>query len=496
MARILINECKQEISSFNPVLSTYDDFTMHHGERMLAYHRTVRNEVGGALSVFDARANLEVVGGYSARGITSSGTISKAAFDRIAREFLEAVREAGPLDGLYFALHGAMASTDVEDCEGYLLEETRKMVGPAMPIAVSLDLHGILTDRILEHSSVLTVFHTNPHVDFYPTGERAARLLLRLMDGEIRPVTVRVPVPALVRGPQCITETGLYGQSVKRAMAFENSATGLSGGLFIGNPFTDVTDLCSNVFLQSNADEAHMVAEAEAIAQEFWQRRTDIQQPLTSLEESVRTAMSLKGRVVLVDAADATSSGASGDSNAILAELIKQSSQRKCLIPIVDAPAVAKAFAAGVGATITVKVGGTLDPRFTPVEITGRVRVLSDGDLRSESFGEAWYAGNTAVLECGPNTLVLTTRPVNLYDRTLFLANGQHPANFEMTVVKSPLCQPQFFEEGAELRIDVDAPGATSANVRGLGHTRAARPLYPLDLEMSYTPKARLFRRT
>ena len=196
---------------------------------------------------------------------------------------------------------------------------------------------------------------------------------------------------------------------------------------------------------------------------------------------------------VLVDAADATSSGASGDSNAILAELIKQGSHRTCLIPIVDAPAVAAAFAAGIGATITVNAGGALDPRFTPVKVTGRVRVLSDGDLRSESFGEAWYAGKTAVLECGPNTLVLSTRPVNLYDRTLFLANGQHPANFDMTVVKSPLCQPRFFEEGAERRIDVDAPGATSANVRGLGHTRAARPLYPLDLEMSYEPKARVF---
>ena len=270
MARILINECKQEISSFNPVRSTYDDFLVHHGGSLLAYHRTVRNEVGGALDVFDGRPGLEILGGYSARGVTSSGTISAAAFARIASEFLQTVRAAGPLDAIYFELHGAMASTDIEDCEGYLLEETRKIVGPAMPLAVSLDLHGILTDRILEHSSVLTVFHTNPHMDFYQTGERAARLLLRLMDRAIRPVTVRVPVPALVRGPQCITETGLYGHSVRRAVMFENSPTGLSGGVFIGNPFTDVADLCSNVYLQSNGDEARMVAEAESIAREFW----------------------------------------------------------------------------------------------------------------------------------------------------------------------------------------------------------------------------------
>jgi microcystin degradation protein MlrC len=140
------------------------------------------------------------------------------------------------------------------------------------------------------------------------------------------------------------------------------------------------------------------------------------------------------------------------------------------------------------------KLGGSLDPRFTPVEVTGRVRLLFDGNLRSESHGEAWHAGNSAVLEAGPITIVLTSRAVSLYDRTLFLACGQDPANFDMTVVKSPLCQPRFFEEGAALVVHVDAPGATSANVRSLGHKRAARPLYPLDPDMTYTPQPRIFR--
>ncbi len=494
MPRILINECKQEISSFNPVIAGLDDFLIQRGPEFFVFHRAVRNEVGGALAVFQTRPTLEIIPGYSARGITSSGTLSSAAFAHIAADFLSAVRNAGTIDAIYFALHGALAAEDVEDCEGYLLEETRKLVGPALPIAVSLDLHGILTDQILQHSSVLTVFHTNPHVDFYQTGERAARLLLRLLDGDIHPVTVRVPIPALVRGPECITQTGLYGQCVKRAIAFENSPGGLSAGLFIGNPFTDVTDLCSNVFLQGQrGTEVCMITEAESIANQFWEMRQRIQQPLTSLEESIRIAKSLTGRAVLVDAADATSSGASGDSNAILAELIRQDSKRTALIPIVDPAAVTAAFTAGIGATITVNVGGALDPRFIPVTVTGRVRILSDGQLRSESFGEAWNAGPTAVLECGPNTLVLSSRPVNLYDRTLFLACGQDPAKFDMTVVKSPLCQPQFFEDGAQRRLDIDAPGATSANVRALGHTRAARPLYPLDMDINYTPKAKLF---
>jgi microcystin degradation protein MlrC len=491
--RILINECKQEISSFNPVLSHYEDFFVERGADLLAYHRTVRNEVGGALSVFDAHPEIEVLGGYGARGITSAGTLSQAAFQRIAGEFVTAVRDAGPLDGAYFALHGALAAEDIEDCEGYLLRETRKVTGDALPLVASFDLHGILTDRMIQHSTLLTLFHTNPHVDFYETGQRSARLLLRLLRGEVKhPAMVRVSIPTLVRGPECMTATGLFGEFVRRVIAIENGPGGLSGGLFIGNPFTDVVDLRSNVFLAG--DGVNFAAQAEAIARDFWAVRERMQQPLSSLEESIRIAASLRGRVVLVDAADATSSGASGDSNAILAELLRQGCTRTALLPIVDAPAAAACHKAGVGAMVTLNVGGSLDPaRFPPVEVTGRVRVLSDGHLRSESYGEAWYAGPTAVLECGPNTIVISTRPVSLYDRTLFLANGQDPANFDMTVVKSPLCQPRFFDEGAERRLDIDAPGATSANVAGLGHARAARPLYPLDPAMEFAPQAKVY---
>lgn len=493
MRRILINECKQEISSFNPVLAHYDDFLTDLGDTVLSYHRPIRSEVGGALQVFDQRDDLTIIGGYSARGITSSGPIAAPDFARISREFFASVQIALPLDGVYLALHGALASQDFDDAEGHLIEATRKIVGNDTPIVVSLDLHGILTDRILQHSDAVVVYHTNPHIDFYETGQRAARLLVRLLDKQVRPTQVRVPIPALVRGSNCITATGLIRGPLQRAIRFENSPGGVSGGIFIGNPFTDVPDLCSNVLLVTDGDSDCAIAEATAIANDFWALKEQIQQPLTSLKESIRLAAAGQGRVVLVDAADATSSGASGDSNAILAELLAAACPRTALIPIVDPPAVQACISAGLSATITTKVGGTLDPRFQPVTVTGQIISLSDGHLRSESHGEAWYAGPTAVLKCGPITLVITTRPVSLYDRTLFLANQQDPANFDMTVVKSPLCQPQFFNDGADLVLNIDAPGSTSANLLSLGHTQATRPLYPLDKDFSYTPAPRIF---
>jgi microcystin degradation protein MlrC len=369
-------------------------------------------------------------------------------------------------------------------------------LGERVPIVVSLDLHGILTDRMLQHSDAVVVYHTYPHVDFRETGERAAHLLLRILDGDARPATATVRVPALVRGDELITETGLIRHVIGAAKEIEASAGGLSAGMFWGNPFTDVRDLRSNSLVVTDGDPARAAREAVRLADLFWQHHERMQVPLTTLAESVRIAKSTEGTVILVDAADATSSGASGDSNALLRALVEGGYQGRSLVPIVDPPAVEAAFAAGVGGSLEVSVGGALDPkRFQPLPVSGVVRMLSDGRFRSESFGGEWYGGNTAVLECGPHTLVLTTRPVSLYDRSLFYAHGQDPRRFDAVVVKSPHCQPHMFKEWCARYIDVDAPGSTSANLRSLGHTRCARPMFPLDEVVPFEPAVRVFSR-
>ena len=497
MPRILIAECKQEVSTFNPVLSGYEDFTVRHGQSILDYHRRVRSEVGGALSVFDATPSVELVPTCSAHFITSGGTLADGAFQRIAGELLASIKAAPPVDGIYFSLHGAMATESEDDPEGYLLAETRKIVGEQVPIVISLDLHGILTDRMLEHSDAAVAFHTYPHVDFFGTGARAAKLLLRIVAGEVKPVTAKVAVPALVRGDELITETGSIRHAVSAAKVIEQSPGGLSAAMMWGNPFTDVPALASNSFAVTDNDPVRAEREALRIANLFWEHHEKMQVPLTSLADAARiTKENASGTVVLVDAADATSSGASGDSNAILRALLEADYRGAALIPIVDPGAVAAAFAAGVGKPVRTTVGGALDSgRFTPLPIEGRVRMLSDGWFHSETTRELWQAGKTAVVQAEGFTLILTSRAVSLYDRALFLAHGCDPQQFGAVVVKSPHCEPQMFKTWAARYVDVDAPGSTSANLRSLGHTKCKRPISPLNPDVKFTPEVKLFQR-
>ena len=496
MPRILIAECKQEVSTFNPVPSRYDDFRIVSGQTMIDYHRGVREEISGALSAFDEASDIELVPTVGASSITSGGVLAAEDWANLSHEILASIREAGPVEAVYFCLHGAMQAAGENDPEGFLLQEVREILGEEIPIVISLDLHGICTDRMLTHSNAAVVYHTYPHVDFFETGARAARVLLRILSGA-RPVMARVNVPALVRGDELITDEGSIKNCIDLVKSIETSDTGLAAAMMWGNPFTDVPELMSRSIVVMDGDEDAARTHAEDIASTFWMHHEKMQVPLTTLDEAVRQAAEVNsGTIVMMDAADATSSGASGDSNAILAELLRQGYVGSVLIPVVDPATVQAAFEAGIGATIRVAVGGSLDrARFEPVELEARVRMLSDGKFRSESFGWHWDSGDTAVIEAGNITVVAGTKPVSLFDRSWFYAHGQDPKQFDLVVVKSPHCEPHMFADWCAKLINVDAPGSTSANLKSLGHTICARPVFPLDEDVALEADVRVFSR-
>ena len=493
--RILIGQCRQEVSTFNPAPTRYDDFVIHRGQELLDFYDDVQMEVGGAMGVFRA-AGVEPIGAYSAVAITSGGTLAAPDWNRIAAEFLDAIRGAPPVDAIFFAMHGAMCAANEVDPEGYLLAEVRTIVGETLPIVVSLDLHGIVTNRMLAAVDAVVGYHTYPHNDFLETGERAGHLLLRIARGEVHPVTAICRVPALVRGDELITATGKIGARVREAQAIEAAAGGLSAAMFWGNPFTDVPDLCSLGLVVTDGDRDWAAREAVKMAEGFWADRAAMQAEIHSPEAAIRMANEATGTVVLIDAADAPSSGASGDSNAVLKALVDHGYTGRALVPIVDAPAVVAAMRAGIGKTVRTTLGGTRDPgRFTPLPVAATVRMLTDGRVWSESHHHEWTVGDTAVLEVGSHTVIVTSRPISLYDRSLFLAHGQDPARFDAVVQKSPHARFELFAAWVERLIGVDAPGSTSANLSSLGHTRCRRPMYPLERDTAFSPAVEEFRR-
>ena len=476
--KILLAAFKQETSSFNPARMPYDMFNVLFGDELLAL-RGSNTEIAGALDIFAKREDIDLVPIYSASSV-SGGPVADADLNRLMDELLTGIRNNAPADGMLMVFHGAMAGETEVDPEGHVLTEIRNILGD-VPIVTTFDLHGIITDRLIAQSDIMVPFHTYPHIDMYETGQRGARNLLALLDGNAKPTVAHIPLPMLVRGDELITKTGRFGQAIRWCQEIENSEGGLGSGVYIGNPFTDVPDLRSNVIVFTDNDPERAQREAKRIAQYMWDNRDHFTAPLTAIPDAIRLAEETRGLTVFSDAADATSSGASGDSNAILKGLFEHNYQGRALLPIVDPPAVEAAFSAGVGATITIPIGGAVDKaRFSPLECEVYVQLLTDGTYITGT-GTSGHAGNTAVLQAGTYSIMATTRPVSIMDRKVFEARGLDPRDFDLVVCKSPNGFRVHFEEIAARIVPVDAPGSTSANLKSLPYTECQRPIFPLD---------------
>ena len=494
MRKILVVDCEQEISSFNPQPSQYDDFAVLRGERLFEAHVDADTCIRGFHDVLGRRGDIELVPVFGASAC-SAGPLSQEGFARLSRELLEAFDQAMCADvvAVYFSLHGAMGAIGELDPEGYLLDHVRKRVGANIPIVISLDLHGLLTGRMLSNCDAIAVYHTYPHDDFTSTGQRAARLMEAILDRGAKPIMARIFIPALVRGPELITATGLYGKIIDRAKAMEENGEALSAAVLIGNPFTDAPELGSQSLVITDDDPAAARRLALELAEAFWADHEAMQAELVPLSDAIAETALKGGPVTFTDAADAPSSGASGDSNAILAGLISAGYRGRVILPIVDAPAARRAHEAGVGAHIRVVLGGTVDPGAFPDRSRRHGRAPRRRRIHARGIADAGHAGPSAVLRHGEFRIVVVSRAVFMMDRAIFIAHGLNPEDADIIVVKSPGAAIRYFNF-ARRNYVLDIPGATSANLKSLGHKVCPRPMFPLDDNVVFRPRSSLSR--
>ncbi len=407
--RIAIGQFMEESNTFVRQQADLDHFRatqLLYGDEILPRLRGTRAEVGGFLDVL-VPAGVEVVPTVAANAV-SSGPVTRAAFDHVKDALLERLGAAGRLDGVLLALHGAMVLEDAPDGEGELLAAVRKAIGPAVPLVATLDLHATITARMVQEADALVGYDTYPHIDLYETGAKAATLLLRSVRGEVRPVTLFARAPMLVPAEGQGTENQPMAGLMAEAKRLQARPGVLAVSLFPVQPWLDIPDTGFSVM--AVADGPRRAAEIEPMVRQLawqaWERRRGFAADLLTVDDAIRQALAAEGGpFILSESADSTGSGSPGDSAHVLERLLALDVRERCLVTVVDAPAVARAIVAGVGADVTTTVGGTLDSRYNrPVPVAGRVRILSDGRYISsdkKSLGVEFQMGRAAVIEVG-----------------------------------------------------------------------------------------------
>lgn len=474
----------QESNTFSPVKTRYEDFAPAFGAAVLERHRGKATEVGGFIKVLeDARVRMAPV---CAGWAVTAGRMLRRDFRRLADEFTAQLARVSRPDGLLLALHGAQTAEGVDDVEGALLSRARQVLGPSLPIVVSLDLHANVTRAIAKHATAIVGYHTYPHVDLYEAGVRAARLMVQILWGEAKPALTYRKLPMIVPAENMQTTHGPMHRLIARGQEWERSGRALAVSVYGVQPWLDIEEMgCSVVVVGNDRQEAERMA--GDLARRFWDTRREFTVRLTPPERAIREALRIPGKpVVLAESSDSTGSGSPGDSTGLLRPLVEAKLTELAAIFLVDPQAVARAHRAGVGATITMAVGGRLDPTHSrPVKVTGRVRVLSDGcwtpRARGYNTGIETSMGRAAILQVGAVRILLAERSTMTVDPELYRSHGIEPLDMKIVAVKSPNGFRAAYEPIAKGIFIVDTPGVSTANFTRLPYRRIPRPLYPFD---------------
>jgi microcystin degradation protein MlrC len=401
--------------------------------------------------------------------------------------FVNTLRKAGPIDGVFLQLHGTAVADRTEDCEGDLLAAIRGVVGENTPIIASLDGHANVTPMMVRQASMLIGVKTNPHYDFVPVGYQAARVMAGMFDGSLAPASAWAQ-PAMVPPLQKLYIAPGWPMDHLMRLARTRAATdsrvldvSLLGGFFVSErPETGIS-----VVVTTNREPGLAVEIAEQIKAACWARRHQFHADLVSVEDAVREAIATdENPVVLGDVADSGGAGTPGDGTAILAELLKQNARGAVIGNIADPAAVSEAVAAGVGNSVKLTVGGKVD-RFhgAPVAISGRVRVIHDGVFTAATPFNAgtYHRGTTVVVDCGGIEVILTARPTLVFEANHFRTLGIEPTARKILVCKAELQHRAGMAGIGRTFIDVDAPGLATQVLSRLPFSRIRRPVFPLD---------------
>ena len=428
-----------------------------------------------------------------------AGTISAEVFDTIGGEALEMLRDQGPFDGVLMNQMGAAVSEEYPDLDGELARRVREIVGPDVPVAMTLDLHANVSQQMADETDALVIYKTNPQTDAVPRAHDACDLVVRMATENWRPAKWLEQPPMVVGIFQHDTRD-MPMRAVIDDLETVLAQPGVVGGsIGEGYPWSDVYEngLACYVLHEDSLDEAKKAA--RWIADRAWANREALYSPVGPLpSEAVEYALKAasskagdSGPIVLLDVGDNIGAGSSGDSTFLLEEAVKQGA-KSWLQTVRDPEAITKCLEAGIGADITLEIGGKTDSLHgVPVRITGHISRMSDGRFEDTGVVHAGWryfdAGTTVVLETeeGPTVALVTSRVGNM-SREQFYSLGYRPEEFDIVVAKGVVSPRPAYQPIASEMITVNTPGATSADMSTFEYKRVRKSLYPLDLNAEY----------
>lgn len=413
---------------------------------------------------------------------TPGGPVERKTYETIKAEFLKRLDVLLPLDGLYLPMHGAMFVDGMQDAEADWYQAARKVVGQQCLLSPSYDLHGNISQRIIDTIDMLSAFRTAPHIDREETMLRSTDMLLHCLREQIRPKLLWAPIPVLMPGERSSTEWEPGKRLWAQLPALNREAGVLDVSLLVGYVWADEPRSIAAAVVTGVAPNTQRKI-ATNLAQQYWDARKKFQfgTETCTVDECVQRAMAAKTQpAILADSGDNPTGGGNSDQATVLASLLRHKARGVVFAGITDRPATEACYEAGVGARIPLSVGATLDPKASqPVKAEAVVKFL---------LGETNPALREAVVEIQGVTLVVSAYRRPYHDIVDFTRLGLEPMSFKIIVVKSGYLSPELAPI-ANPSLMALSDGAINQDIVHLPANRYRRPSYPFVENLKFTPK-------
>lgn len=430
--------------------------------------------VRGVRAVSDAIALVPLLSAWA----IPSGPLTTECLHQLIEALAQSLLDAGPLDGLMLSMHGAMGAYGSEDPDADVIEAVRAIVGPDLPIAVTLDLHAQVGKRFVDGTDIVCAYRTNPHRDHARVGQRCGDLLARALLGQVQPTHAWRSLPLVLGGGTTIDFFKPMRSVYRWMKQQERDPKVLYLSLFNAHMWNDSRDLGWATHVITDGDEALADRLAEELAELLWQVRhhelPHFPSPGEAIERARKASLRRKlGAVLMCDASDVVGAGAPGENTRLLRALLDGASDMLSYAPIRDVAAVEAAWAAEIGDRISVTVGGRFDPEGDPpLAVEGRVAAKA----------EPGAIGRLALLDLGHVQLVVTDGPPLAMKPEFYTCVGLSPWKADIVVVKSFFPFRFYFLPHNRLTLYVRTEGVTDWHVglRTAFHEEV-HPLHDVD---------------
>lgn len=432
---------------------------------------------------------IEIVPAVYANG-HSGGIVSKEAFDFISSEMLRKVREhKHEIDGIFFMLHGASCIKDLEGFSGehYILRETRKIVGPYLPIAVCMDPHGNLSQEFADNANIVRCYRQSPHVDRIESFRIVAKLLINVLKNrrDIHPAYRKIPI--LLGGERCVSADEPMLSINKMLDETEKSPRILSASYHIGYLRHDSPKLGAGVIVVPNSPEDREYAEetADKIAEFVWSQRGVFHYTGNTAEpeDAVKLVMDSQEKpVFLTDSGDNATAGGAGYNTLVLKQFLSLSkyNDKKILFAgITDFHAADSLGKRNVGETVEFYLGMDKDSLSEPVKINGKIK--AKGCVHNTQYEKTNLGPCVTVsVDNTPIDVIVTSKSITYSEMHQFEAAGVSVDKYDVIIVKQGYLFPDL-KAIAKYHVMSLTKGATDQKTERFDYKLIMRPMFPID---------------